>query len=527
VFAARDAQLGIEVAVKLLHPHLTGRGAAREAFFAEARRAVSLNHPAIVGVLDFGFDETAAGSYAWIALERATGSNLSDHVGRHGALSPAEAVTVIEGILEALGVVHAAGLVHRDVSPANIMVAVNASGSIERTGVRLLDFGLADVPGASTRGEDHLLSRNAVGRAGVIGNVNYMSPEQVRGAAVDTRGDVYQVGAVLYFALTGRPPFARASTGQIMRAHLDTPPPVPSALVPAIPRALDRVVVRAMLKDPDDRFDSVVVMGEALQGLSLEVDARPSAPLRIPVHVGDVTRVLGRTMVLANPPAGVSAAGAGVVRQATTARSNVRVWLVATVGVAIAAMILAAAATASPTALVNVPSPTPTTETGASPQPQTPAQPVPSLHKVPDLAGLTLAEAHAAITQAGLAPGEVSAVESPFPEETVLRSSPAAGELMRVGASVALTIASGYNAVPDVEGLSREEAAALVEAAGFTPLFAYRATFEEARYGSTLGTLPLHGGLIAVGRAVTIFEAVPAIPEPTPTPSGTTNTDEQ
>ena len=109
-----------------------------------------------------------------------------------------------------------------------------------------------------------LRSEQTGGRAGVIGNVDYMSPEQVRGAAVDERGDVYQAGAVLYFALTGRPPFARSTPAETMRAHLETPPPVPSVMDSRIPRRLDRLVVRAILKDPADRFASAAEMRAAL-----------------------------------------------------------------------------------------------------------------------------------------------------------------------------------------------------------------------------------------------------------------------
>lgn len=206
VFAAVDERTALNVALKVLHPHLSERPAAREAFLAEARRAQPLRHPHIVGVLGVGVDHGADAPVAWIALERAAGSSLAQHVSRHGPLSPAEAVVVLDGVLQALEAAHAIGLIHRDVSPSNVMVARDASGAVAADGVRLLDFGLADAAGNAALGTDDLLSVDAKGRAGVMGNINYMSPEQVRGMPVDARGDVYQAGALLHFALTGRPP---------------------------------------------------------------------------------------------------------------------------------------------------------------------------------------------------------------------------------------------------------------------------------------------------------------------------------
>ncbi|WP_164861859.1 serine/threonine-protein kinase, partial [Microbacterium sp. CPCC 204701] len=264
VYAAVDGRTGLGIALKVLHPHLSERPAAREAFLAEARRAQPLRHPHIVGVLGVGVDHDGEAPVAWIALERAAGSSLSQHVARNGPLTPAHAVAVIDGVLRALEAAHAIGLIHRDVSPSNVMVVPDASGALASDGVRLLDFGLADATGTAAIGTDDLLSVDAKGRAGVMGNVNYMSPEQVRGMPVDARGDVYQAGALLHFALTGRPPFPCQTTGQTLRAHLEAPPPLPSASDGSIPRGLDRVVVRAMLKDPADRFPSGAAMRAAV-----------------------------------------------------------------------------------------------------------------------------------------------------------------------------------------------------------------------------------------------------------------------
>ncbi len=171
---------------------------------------------------------------------------------------------MLEVVLRALEHAHESGLVHRDVSPANIMLDTDARGCIAPSSIRLLDFGLADAAGAAVVGTDDLLNMHATGRAGVLGNVGYMSPEHVRGEAVDARGDIYQAGAVLYFALTGRAPFVRETIDLTMRAHLAAPPPVPSVTDRRIPRDLDRIVVRALLKNPEDRFATASDMRRAL-----------------------------------------------------------------------------------------------------------------------------------------------------------------------------------------------------------------------------------------------------------------------
>ena len=272
VFAAVDEASGEHVALKLLHPHLSHRPSARDAFLAEARRVQGLRHPNVVGVLEVGVDEASDEPVAWIALERAAGLSLAEHVDRHGPLGVADALTAADGVLRALEAAHAVGLVHRDVSPANVMIAIDGDGRLDVGGVRLLDFGLADAAGRAVLGGDVLRSEavnEGTGRAGVIGNVNYMSPEQVRGAAVDERGDVYQAGGMLHFALTGKPPFlrddaarddARASGGAAARA-------VGAGLAdPA--RALDRMVVRALLKDPATVSNSAAEMRSVLAAIA-------------------------------------------------------------------------------------------------------------------------------------------------------------------------------------------------------------------------------------------------------------------
>jgi serine/threonine-protein kinase len=541
VFAATDAHTGVSVALKVLHPHLSERPAAREAFLAEARRARPLRHPNIVGVLGVGVDESGEAPIAWIALERADGTTLSQHVAAHGPLTPAHAVAVLDGILRALEAAHAIGLIHRDVSPANVMVAPDDAGGLAAEGVRLLDFGLADAAGTAALGTDDLLSVEVHGRAGVIGNVNYMSPEHVRGLPVDARGDVYQAGAVLFFALTGRHPFPRETTGQTMRAHLDTSPPAPSALRPGIPRRLDRIVVKAMLKHPGDRYPSAAAMRAALAAVdagtvgsgavgSDAVDFGAQVPAASvagfsPSVPDTVTRVLGRTVVSPNAATATPSA-TGRPAGPRHPRSRAGRWLAAAGAVVAVGVVLALAATSAPITSVEAnPSAAPATSPTATPpqpepQPST-IEPVASMMTVPALERLSVAEATRALTEAGLVLGAVTLVDSPWPSDVVLGSEPAAGRRLSVRAPVALTVASGSNTIPDVTGHDRTAAVAALEAAGFVPAFATRSAPADTVPGLILGTAPAAGVGLAVGGTVTILEAVPEDRRPTPTPTPT------
>lgn len=542
VFAAVDERTGSSVALKILHPHLSQRPAARSAFLAEAARAEPLRHPNIVGVLGVGVDETGGQSLAWIALERAAGWSLAEHVRRHGPLDPSDAVAVADGILSALEAAHAIGLIHRDVSPANIMLARNESGGIEREGVRLLDFGLADATGATAMGTDDLLSVEATGRAGVLGNVNYISPEQVRGEPVDERGDIYQVGGVLYFALTGRPPFSRATTEQTLRAHLDAPPPVPSATDSRIPRALDRTVVRAMLKDPDERFRSaadmhaaiiaisgIAIAGIAIPGIATPVQsAPPASAVRLAADIDhlEVTRVLGATIVPPRARVHADSLVSSWIHEPRRSRHRAGAVFALTTAAIVAGMIVAVAVTIPRTASVESAStstsaPTPLPPTVEQQTPDAAADPIGApiavLMAVPDLGRHTLDEATRALADAGLQVGAVTYLDSASLRDTVLDSRPATGERVAEGGTVDLVLASGFTTVPDVAGASPDDAWARVQSAGFAPSFGRQSVTSSAQAGTIVGTDLTPGARWAVGTAITVLEGVFAGPTSSPT----------
>lgn len=516
VFAAIDTALDRPVAVKLLHPHLSRSESVREAFLEEARRTASIAHPGIVEVVDVGTFQDGAVTIAWIAQELLEGTTLAERVLTHGPVGTEATRRIGATILGALESAHRVGLVHRDVSPANVLVRFEG---VDPVRVTLLDFGLADDAGRTARGDDVLRS-TASATAGVVGNVQYASPEQLRGDPVGVRGDIYQVGGLLYFALTGRAPFEGGDRDAVVRAQLSAPPPVASVRARGVPPALDRVIVRAMLKDPADRFADAGEMRRALEATA----PAPAPPAQ--------TRVL-RPMPAAPPPSGVAPAigGAGPVAAdpddstATRPRGDGPGWGAAAVVVAVLALIavavplMATAGRPEPGAL-----PTETTATVATVDPAaTPrASATPAAAEdvvVPDLG--TLESTLRAIEAAGLVAGPVTTQDSPFAAGAVLAADPTSGSAVPRGTVVRLVVASGTNAIPPVDGWTSADADAAVRAAGFVPEPVM--TVSDRPVGTVIGSAPVAGASATVGSVVRLLVSSGRVvaPLPTPTPTAT------
>ncbi|WP_300593983.1 PASTA domain-containing protein [Microbacterium sp.] len=524
VFLAEDATTGQRVALKILHPHLTERAAAREHFLAEAARSARFRHPHAVQVLDVGEDRDRPEPVVWIALEFVSGATLAEHVRATGPLSPEAAISVMIPVLDALDAAHTAGLVHRDVSPTNVMVARGSNGVLDPSTVRLLDFGIAGDVGETALGSAALLAARDEGGVGVLGNASYVSPEQARGDAVDERGDIYQAGALLYFALVGHAPFQRDDPTHVARAHVEAPPPVPSVGRPGIPRSLDRVVVKAMLKDPADRFPTARAMCDALVAVATEATGattptaarsalRPASSAEPATANHEdrtgVTRVLGTT---ATPPRASSPAVspfAAVHRR----RRPAGIAMFATVAAAVTLGVVISLATSPSASVTTEPTPEPLTST-PTPEPTSPTTAADTRPRVPDVAQLRLAEASEQIVAAGFVVGAVTSVDSRWTEGTVIETSPASGDRAAFGSTVAVTVASGYNSVPTVIGLDVHAALESVAAAGFTAGSAPTSTVGPG----VIRTDPVGGTRRVVGSTVTVFEPAPP-PSPTPTPT--------
>ncbi|GGI06633.1 serine/threonine-protein kinase [Isoptericola cucumis] len=249
--APADGSPGPELLVKVLHPHLVDDDATRASLAREIAASDRVDHPGVAKVLDTGEDEVAGANVPWLLMRRLPGVPLSDLASGQGLPWP-DALAVVGGLLDALGAVHDAGLVHRDVSPRNVVIDSRDDGSMT---VGLLDLGLAAPGGGDGDGER------------VAGSAAYMSPEQAQGKPLDARSDLYSVGALAYFALTGHPPFERSRPADVLRAHVQAPVPAPSARRAAVPAAVDRFVARAMAKNPARRFASAGATGAAVAAL--------------------------------------------------------------------------------------------------------------------------------------------------------------------------------------------------------------------------------------------------------------------
>ncbi|MGI5196508.1 Stk1 family PASTA domain-containing Ser/Thr kinase [Streptomyces sp. CA-288835] len=241
VHLAHDTRLGRTVAVKTLRADLARDPSFQARFRREAQSAASLNHPAIVAVYDTGEDYIEGISIPYIVMEYVDGSTLREllHSGRK--LLPERAMEMTIGILQALEYSHRNQIVHRDIKPANVMLTRNGQ-------VKVMDFGIARAMGDS--------GMTMTQTAAVIGTAQYLSPEQAKGEQVDARSDLYSTGCLLYELLTVRPPFVGDSPVSVAYQHVREEPQPPSNFDPEITPEMDAIVLRALVKDPDYRYQS-------------------------------------------------------------------------------------------------------------------------------------------------------------------------------------------------------------------------------------------------------------------------------
>jgi serine/threonine-protein kinase len=228
-----DTRLGRDVMVKIFRADMARGPQFQLRFRQAAQNAVALNHSAIVAVYDTGEVHSDLGSLLYVVMEYVDGHTLREIVKTQGPMSQQRVIEVMSDVCAALDFTHKQGIIHRDVKPANIMIS--SAGA-----VKVMGFGIA--------------------RAGVIGTAHYLSPEQARGEAVDTRSDVYSAGCVLFELLTGEPPFTGDTPVVVAYQHVGEDPRRPSELNPAISPALDAVVLKALTKNPANRYQSAAEM---------------------------------------------------------------------------------------------------------------------------------------------------------------------------------------------------------------------------------------------------------------------------
>jgi serine/threonine protein kinase len=260
VYRARQLELDRRVALKVIAPEAFEEPTARDRFLGEARTAASIEHPNVVPIYGAGEED----GVAYLVMRYIDGEDVRDLVRRDGPLPAQRAARIAADAAAGLDAIHRGGLVHRDVKPANVLLSEDGH-------VFLADFGLAR-SAATYSGTTQT--------GGWAGTLHYAPPEQIRGDRVDARADVYALGGVLHYMLTGHPPFERDDDEAVLWAHLTAPPPKPSRVRPGVPRAFDAVIARALAKAPADRFASAGALADAAlaaaEGRRVPTAPRPS-----------------------------------------------------------------------------------------------------------------------------------------------------------------------------------------------------------------------------------------------------------
>jgi serine/threonine-protein kinase len=428
VYLAEDQELGRQVAIKILDGRHAADNSFIERFRREAKNAAGLSHPNIVSIYDRG---EAEGTY-YIAMEYLSGRSLKELIVSRGPTPIKIAVDYTRQILAALGFAHRNGIVHRDIKPHNVVV--DPDGRLKVT-----DFGIAR-SGASQMTE--------VGS--IIGTAQYLSPEQARGAPVDQRSDVYSVGIVLYEMLTGRVPFTGDTPLEIAMKHLSEVPEPPSEKRPDVPEDLDNIVLRALAKDPEDRYQTAEDMAADLariqRGLPVSSETADAATA---VLAG--AGISGAPTIIAPRPAAPPTAPprtppAGYYGYEGPPRRSRSIWPWILV-----AILLAAAGAAAWLAYGKI-----TDQLNAN-------KPV----SVPYVVGLKQEQAVQKIKDKGLKAKVVPGPSSTFPVGTVTRQSIDGGEKTDKGNTVVLTVSNGRpkTTVPNVVDKSQSDAVAQLTAA--------------------------------------------------------------
>src|SRR5215469_9201823 len=464
VYRARDIRLDRVVAVKTLREDLARDQTFQTRFRREAQSAASLNHPSIVAVYDTGEDAAGPTPVPYIVMEYVDGHTVRDLLRDDRRLLPERALEITDGVLRALDYSHRNGIVHRDIKPGNVMLT--------RTGqVKVMDFGIAravsDAQATMTQ------------TAQVIGTAQYLSPEQARGERVDARSDLYSTGCLLYELLTGRPPFLGDSPVAIAYQHVRENPIPPSRVDPEVPQWADAIVLKAMAKDPRDRYQSAADMRadiqRALQGM-------PVAAPRTAAYGAATTQRVGPAGAMTGMPTGAMA-GYDYGDDGYPPEEKRRRWLPILLWILGVLLVLGVVGAVAYAIL------------GGG-----------STHSVPQVDGQTLTQAEHEITQAGLKYTVQKQSSPTIPKNIVIRTSPANGNVVAAGTTVTIYASSGPKMVdvPNVKHHSVADATSILKSSGFQ-VQQQTASNSTAPPNTVVRQDPSPGSSAKFGSTVTIF----------------------
>ena len=467
VYRATDSLLGRDVAIKMLRPEMARDVNFRERFRKEAQNSGRLNHPNIVAVYDTGEADEDGMAIPYIVMELVHGRTLRDLVREDGPLSPREAAQVLIPVAHALQASHDAGIIHRDVKPANIMITNTGQ-------VKVMDFGIARALDDSTSAMTQT--------SAVIGTAQYLSPEQAQGKPADARSDVYALGCVLYEAVTGHAPFEGETPFAVAYQHVQEEPNAPSesldpdSLTPTERVNLDAVVLTSMAKDPMDRYQSAQEFGADLERMSSGnvtraaqmhiADDEPSAHSQ-PEDSTRVAAVHPATTTMDPQPAaaaGVPVAAPGVASADIDERDGARKsrpwmkWIAIILAIALAGLLIGFAFDYWNTSQ----------QQQAEQEQDQEAQA--NMVTVPDVEDRPRSEVIAELEDLDLLVTVNEEANPDIARDNAIRINPAPGSQLQRNSTVILTVSSGreITEVPDVVGLSLEDASRALSDAGLS-----------------------------------------------------------
>jgi beta-lactam-binding protein with PASTA domain/tRNA A-37 threonylcarbamoyl transferase component Bud32 len=564
VYRARDLRLDRVVAVKTLRSDLARDPTFQARFRREAQSAASLNHPSVIAVYDTGEDSFGETQIPYIVMEYVDGSTLRDLLRENRALLPDKALEITDGILRALDYSHRGGIVHRDIKPANVMLTRGHE-------VKVMDFGIARAMADS--------AATMTQTAQVIGTAQYLSPEQARGERVDTRSDIYSTGCVLYELLTGRPPFTGDSPVAIAYQHVREEPVPPSQVDPEIPQWADAIVLKAMAKDPDHRYQTATEFRQEIQRvLQGQPVSSTAASTMLLGGQPQGTRVMGAYPAGGAPPTRMQRPPGtdyglppvhyderGMRRDGTG--KKVALWLALAVlfigGAGLIGWALSgddgADTVAVPTSIVGVSQSEARTELtrlglevgevgeeysseveadhviSTDPEPGSnvkkgsavnltisKGKKPPSLVEVPDVTGKPVDEARSQLEDAGFEVDQESDTHDQVPRNTVIRQDPAGGQRVKKDTEVTLFVSAGPSTikVPDLFNASQRSACGQLKELGL------RCRTEKAPAppdrqvapGQVFNQSPGPDATVAPGDTITIYIAEKPSPPPSPSP---------